>query len=127
MEAADKKGFGEEGILKAGISPFMVLSKLRPRGANIIQLTNRVLSVSEALDPAMVLGMALALKELPFKGGDKCAHRCCTLERHCPGQWGEGERAASGPSCCSLSLFLASPTYLFAACGIFFPEIDVQR
>lgn len=31
VEAADKKGFGEEGILKTGISPFMVLSKLRPQ------------------------------------------------------------------------------------------------
>lgn len=37
----------------------------------------------------MILGTALALKELPFRDGGKCATDA--LERHCPGQWGKEE------------------------------------
>lgn len=52
----------------------------------------------------MVLGMALDLKELTSRGGNKCAPRFCALERHCIGQWGKEGRGqklrmlSSGPS-----------------------------
>ena len=53
----------------------------------------------------MVLGMALDLRELPSsRGGDKCAHRFCALERRYLGQWGKEGREqklsmlSSGPS-----------------------------
>lgn len=64
--AAHKKGFGEEGILKAGIFLFMALSNLGPqRGKHHSVDKQRVLAVSGLWGPVIVLGVTLALKELP--------------------------------------------------------------
>lgn len=100
----------------------MTLSKL----GNIIQLNKQGIgSVWGFGGPAMFLCMALALKVLPSRDGNKCAHRCCALERHCPGQWGkeEGEQKLR-----VLSSVVSAPylNYLSAAWK-HFPPRDSHR
>lgn len=114
----------EKEFRRLGFPFFMALSKLRPqRGEHhSVEQTGGIGSVWGFGGPAMVLGMALDLKELPSRGGDEWAHRCSSLERCCPGQWGreEGEQElrmlASGPS------FYSCLNYLFAAWKHFLPR-----
>lgn len=61
VEAADKKGFGEEGILKAGIFFFMALPKLRPQRSD-----------HRSVDKQRVLAMFGALVFSHGSGYDPC-------------------------------------------------------
>lgn len=106
VEEVNKKRFGEQGILKAVIPHLHGFVDLEAtEGWASFSWTSRAIGSVWGLEgPAMVLGMALDLKELPSRGGNERAHRFCALERHCIGQWGkEGRKQklrmlSSGPS-----------------------------
>ena len=106
VEEVNKKRFGEQGILKAVIPRLHGFIDVEAtEGWASFNWTSRAIgSVWGFEGPAMVLGMALDLKELTSRGGNKCAPRFCALERHCIGQWGKEGRGqklrmlSSGPS-----------------------------
>lgn len=97
VEAADKKGFGEEGILKADISAFMALFKLRPqRDKHPSVDKQKVLAASGALGSSHGSGPGPCFEGASFqRGRQMCPQTLCPGEA-LPREVGEGiERAAS--------------------------------
>lgn len=103
MEVADKKKFGEKGILKAEIFLFMILSKLRPQRGKHLSVDRGYQQYLGLQGPVMALSMAFALKVLPLRGRDKCTHDDVSWRDAVPGG-GRKRKKSSISGCCHLVL-----------------------
>lgn len=110
MEAADKKEFGEKGILKAEIFLFVILSKLRPQRGKHHSVDRGYRQCLGFRGTSHGSGHGPCFEGASFKRQRQKSHRCFFLERCCLGQWGKEEEEqhlrmlSSGLSSCSLSL-----------------------